>query len=492
MIKIEHQELEFKDGNPLTGEPGTIVSAEWLNSIQQFVNSMNEEGFNLVSEAGLTSSELKNNQLLQAIKKLTSIDSVAALRKYEADDSEVVYVRSYYKETPGGGGVFKWKNADESPEDRGIIIASDTSVNGRWHRQPQSLYTTDDFGIIADHTDVNQQVYDALNALPENSTLKIAQGVNWDARGIYNVLKDFQTVIDESGRDWARNTWQNARVVFRRTHDNTGSTNGNTERIVGDYHPALFIDTRPADPATGGRASVVYAYNESTRAQMGINLCEKDNAAWELNSYGARVWGTNLMSIGLQDGKFDGNVSFNSGLSNDSFYFGKPACCKTEDSFVSRKARPANDTGQFIDVWAYGASAVWRDYYFANGKKESYTKSGKKILTSDRGEFSGYLRKVIVNPVSPSPLSLDFTGGFFTNYTAEAGQRFQLPPCEKGLEFEFSVDAPYNVAVRPSNGDSFIGKGPGEEMASTTVGSRLKVTGVDDKTWLFESTGTWN
>ncbi|MCW3482124.1 hypothetical protein OL229_21620 [Neisseriaceae bacterium JH1-16] len=53
----------FHDGNPATGELGTILSSAWLNAVQN-------ELITAISTAGLTPDANKQNQLADAIKKL--------------------------------------------------------------------------------------------------------------------------------------------------------------------------------------------------------------------------------------------------------------------------------------------------------------------------------------------------------------------------------------------------------------------------------------
>ena len=60
----------FHDGNPLTGELGTLVTAEWLNDYQGATRDLQSELLNILAEANINpdSSVL---QLLTAIRALT-------------------------------------------------------------------------------------------------------------------------------------------------------------------------------------------------------------------------------------------------------------------------------------------------------------------------------------------------------------------------------------------------------------------------------------
>ncbi|MCW3482119.1 hypothetical protein OL229_21595 [Neisseriaceae bacterium JH1-16] len=63
MQTINTQDRWFHDGNPATGELGTIVPANWLNSIQA-------ELLSVLAAGNLTADPTNNSQLLNAIKQL--------------------------------------------------------------------------------------------------------------------------------------------------------------------------------------------------------------------------------------------------------------------------------------------------------------------------------------------------------------------------------------------------------------------------------------
>ncbi|MDA5524707.1 hypothetical protein PGS42_19990, partial [Yersinia kristensenii] len=70
MPPINTPDKLFHDGNPATGEQGTIVSALWLNDVQRGVISTQQELASVLSQAGIAIDETKQNQLLTAIQKL--------------------------------------------------------------------------------------------------------------------------------------------------------------------------------------------------------------------------------------------------------------------------------------------------------------------------------------------------------------------------------------------------------------------------------------
>ncbi|WP_338642501.1 phage tail protein [Yersinia bercovieri] len=70
MPPINTPDNAFHDGNPATGEQGTIVSAEWLNNAQGSIRNTQQELLSVLTEAGMAIDENKTNQLLLAILNL--------------------------------------------------------------------------------------------------------------------------------------------------------------------------------------------------------------------------------------------------------------------------------------------------------------------------------------------------------------------------------------------------------------------------------------
>ncbi|MDF0605982.1 tail fiber protein [Neisseriaceae bacterium TC5R-5] len=66
----------FRDGNPYTGDPGTIVTAEWLNSVQSAVIANQEELLSILNDSGQAIDAKRKDQLLQAIKQIAWGDTV--------------------------------------------------------------------------------------------------------------------------------------------------------------------------------------------------------------------------------------------------------------------------------------------------------------------------------------------------------------------------------------------------------------------------------
>ncbi|EKN4004847.1 tail fiber protein [Yersinia enterocolitica] len=70
MPPINTPDNAFHDGNPATGEQGTIVPGLWLNNSQDATRNIQQELISVLTGAGIEIDESKNNQLLDSILKL--------------------------------------------------------------------------------------------------------------------------------------------------------------------------------------------------------------------------------------------------------------------------------------------------------------------------------------------------------------------------------------------------------------------------------------
>ncbi|WP_417631457.1 hypothetical protein [Citrobacter freundii] len=70
MPPVQTPDNLFHDGNPLTGELGTIVDAEHLNNVQEAVRDTQSELISVLTSAGINVDPTKQNQLLTALKVL--------------------------------------------------------------------------------------------------------------------------------------------------------------------------------------------------------------------------------------------------------------------------------------------------------------------------------------------------------------------------------------------------------------------------------------
>ena len=60
----------FHDGNPYTGELGTVVTSEWLNNVQSAAQSCQDELLTVIRDSGQSADPARKDQLLQSLKKL--------------------------------------------------------------------------------------------------------------------------------------------------------------------------------------------------------------------------------------------------------------------------------------------------------------------------------------------------------------------------------------------------------------------------------------
>ncbi|XLM20961.1 hypothetical protein MKD33_01535, partial [Chromobacterium piscinae] len=60
----------FHDGNPATGELGTIVTSDWLNGVQSAVQTTQQEVLTLLKTSGQNPDPARKDQLLQAVQNI--------------------------------------------------------------------------------------------------------------------------------------------------------------------------------------------------------------------------------------------------------------------------------------------------------------------------------------------------------------------------------------------------------------------------------------
>jgi hypothetical protein len=79
----DHADNLFSEGNPATGTPGTKVSAEWLNAVQ-------EELCNALAAAGVAPNKGSNSQLADAL--VTREELTFAVGSYFSKSADFFYV----------------------------------------------------------------------------------------------------------------------------------------------------------------------------------------------------------------------------------------------------------------------------------------------------------------------------------------------------------------------------------------------------------------
>lgn len=78
MPPINTQDSIFHDGDPTTGQLGTIVTALWLNNVQTATRDVQAEIKNVLAKAGMQPDPKKNNQLADAISQIVSSGNYAS------------------------------------------------------------------------------------------------------------------------------------------------------------------------------------------------------------------------------------------------------------------------------------------------------------------------------------------------------------------------------------------------------------------------------
>lgn len=73
MPLIPTQDNLFHDGNPLTGEQGTIVTAEHLNNEQSAIRDIQTEMLAVLAEAAITPNPINTHQLLDGLKLIIGL-----------------------------------------------------------------------------------------------------------------------------------------------------------------------------------------------------------------------------------------------------------------------------------------------------------------------------------------------------------------------------------------------------------------------------------
>ncbi|MFW6764625.1 hypothetical protein ACODTN_17735 [Acinetobacter pittii] len=349
------------------------------------------------------------------------------------------------------------------------------------------------FGVKPDKkTDWTNKVEQIIKEIGPNSTLYIPSGVDWDYSRVYSQMRDYQTIIDDSGRDKPRNVWQNSRYIWYKTNSETEKTSGNTMGVAGNYHPAIFIDTW-ANDLKGRKASVIFRDHGVAKWQLVLDQgSEAKNFA--IAQYGSKVYGTKSLMIGHQDGPIWGKYGFNTSISDNtttSYTFGKPPSVKDNEAFSTQYSRPDKDTGGFTQIYKYGNDIAYRTDILRDGTKVDTLKNGGKITTNSNGAITGSMLNIIA-PKSSIALTKDKSGSFVSNVNASGAISITLPKAEPGINYEISIDSKNPVSIKPNGSDSFAGLGSGQALQSSTIQSKVKLVAVSNSVWSVQQNGVWN
>lgn len=261
----------FKDGNPATGEYGTVVTAQHMNNVQDSVISMQNEIITVLNEAGIEVNPEDNTQLWQALQMIAGqVGSIAALREFEpVRDRQIAFVKGYYAGTHQGGGYFVADFSDTVSPDNDVTLFV-TSGGKRWKRVYSTLNIFD-FGVRLDRENAaeidllqswHEPVLGLGKVLPVNRKLVPAHHISkvaYKYDGIEYLSDDFLKMdcaqITRTGHytGWTQNKtfvhnstiyapfmlafrhgYDNLRVAWVKSFDN-GET-WTTPEILLDYH----------------------------------------------------------------------------------------------------------------------------------------------------------------------------------------------------------------------------------------------------------------
>ncbi|MDA3557720.1 hypothetical protein MKL42_09475 [Acinetobacter sp. AOR15_HL] len=374
------------------------------------------------------------------------------------------------------------------------------------------------YGVVGDRiTDWTQTIFSALSQLGSYTTLYIPNGVKWDndnAANVYANMPDYTQIIDDSGFEgrYTSDIWQSSRTIWRKTNDNTGATNGNTENIRGQYHPAFVVESDAQDLTGGNKGSIVFRFKNGSKDdfQFGADRSTQDDSNLGISTYGGIVNGTRAFRLGGQTSISPHCFSFNSTLIADvSFVFGKKIRQKNDTEathklkpHIVRWSQPLDHTGDFEQSWVVretvgtGTEIVQihkQVISHATGDLTWSLKDGTTLaLTALINQNKGLnLTKNIITPVTTYSLVAKDSGSYISNVNANGGYIVNLPKAVKGLYFEFSVDSLNNLRIQPNTADNFVSLNAGKYKQSNTIGSRLRVTAVTDNIWSVEQIGTW-
>ncbi|MDW0798869.1 phage tail protein, partial [Mannheimia haemolytica] len=190
MNPINTPTQRFKDGNPATGEYGTIVTAEFLNNVQDSVINTQQELHSVLAEAGIEANDEQVNQVAKAIKKIAGdatrdnfnalanpdgykhigrCKSVAELRTIRpTEHGQRILVDAYYEDGTTGGGEFVADLQDlVTPDDGGVCFVVNNN-GGRWKRVDLSHLTLFDFWAVGDGVTNDESAF--VNAMRQADT----------------------------------------------------------------------------------------------------------------------------------------------------------------------------------------------------------------------------------------------------------------------------------------------------------------------------------
>jgi hypothetical protein len=243
------QDNKFREGDPATGTRATVVSAEWLNAVQ-------EEIAHVIEREGLEVSKLDSQQLAKALDKISlryQIDSIAeGIAGRTVMEGQQLSVTGWHPGSAVGGstvtarasvaksehGIAGWSpTVPKVSEQSGATLAertanylsgageTDPAGSGLFVFDPNQSIDSAKFGAVADGSD-QKPIFDFLNTSGRTVDLK---GNTYTYAGIFTPAATFyngKIVATNRAFDFTERTNESpARVIQGRARIDYGSAN---------------------------------------------------------------------------------------------------------------------------------------------------------------------------------------------------------------------------------------------------------------------------
>lgn len=150
MHRIDHPSAlhgQFTQGD--TGRPATVVTADWLNDLQENI-------LRVIEASGTRPTKGRAEDLADAIGRTVAdravgcVDTIGDLERMTGADGICVRVLGWHARGDYGGGVFLWAEDDASEADGGMVVAPGGRARGRWRRMPLPYVMPEFWGARAD------------------------------------------------------------------------------------------------------------------------------------------------------------------------------------------------------------------------------------------------------------------------------------------------------------------------------------------------------
>lgn len=419
------------------------------------------------------------------------------------------------------GGLFK-KDATATVADGGVVpvigwrrVSTPNEYNPIWYGAKASSSELD----TAQNTSIIQGI---LDATPAGRIIRVPSGLWYDWTKLN--IPDFTMIYDDSGFDIASGSLglpQSYTRTIARTNDQTNLTNGNTQWITADYHPAYGVQNI-AEPGTANARASTIMWQKSGNSlfsygtQLVQELTDLASARFSILSYNNTGSGqVNSKAVLSFTHSYDrdrvGAMGFNIQEPSDASYeygvAGVPPNADASDptwlakNMVTYKSLPQDGTGRFDMLWRPGVQDFWHRrivrsnqvehiYPGADGMRQFFANG--TIFTENDATQYGSKEKITNMANSTSDIGVLYNNSTYTNANnTTGGVAKTLPEAIEGRVIRFIVVQPQNLRLVPEAGDKFVDRPVGEYMQSRTPGSSIEILCHEDGVWSFKRTGVW-